>query len=85
MEPSLMIRLAAESDEDNDVFVVAVAPSWRDVWAILRGRYVPRVVRVSRATPAAIRRTVREVWTAPRVREQLDADNPLLSMLRHDS
>lgn len=81
-KPTLMIRIAAESDEDHNVFVVAVKPTWRDVPAILRGRYVPRVERIRRATPQGVCRAVSEIWTAPKVREQLYGANPLLTMLR---
>lgn len=80
--PQARIGLAAESTEDLDVWVEAVAPTWRDVPAILLGHYRPLVVRRSRMTLAAISRTIRETWTSEAVHEQLYDRNPLLDLFR---
>lgn len=70
------MRIDAESDEYEVVSVVAVKPSWRDVWAILRGRYEPKVRKVKRLTPAGVNRVIKDVWSHPRLTEQLYAGSP---------
>jgi hypothetical protein len=47
-EEAVSVILESESSDLWNVHVVAVKPTWRDVWAILRGSYVPRVRRVRR-------------------------------------
>lgn len=74
------IRLDNESDEYQAVSVVAVAPTWRDVWAILRGRYKPRVYKRYAITTAGAARVMKQVYN----RDSLSAlhdSNPLLERL----
>lgn len=80
--PQARIGLAAESTEDLDVWVEAVAPTWRDVPAILLGRYRPLVVRGKAMTASAMIKTIAEAWTGKAVREQLYDRNPLLDLFR---
>lgn len=80
--PQALIGLDAESTEETFVFVEALAPTWRDVPAILLGRYRPLVVRRSRMTLAAISRTIKGTWTSEAVHEQLYDRNPLLDLFR---
>lgn len=65
------IRIDAESDEYAVTMVKAVAPSWRDVWAIVRGRYEPKVRKVKSATAAGMDRALKEVWSSPLLEEQI--------------
>lgn len=81
VEPRDSYRIDAESDEYVDILVVAVKPTWRDVWAILRGRYRPKVVRRERLTPAGLLRALKQAWTGSRVGEALYGDNRLRAML----
>jgi hypothetical protein len=84
MQPTHTIRLADESNEDVNVVVEAVPPTWRDIWSILRGTYKPMVRRRRTTTAAGLCKTIKEVWTAPSVKEQLYADSPLLDLLKRN-
>lgn len=70
-------RLVAESDEYQHAWVEAVAPTWRDVWKIVRGRYTPALVRRSRMTMKGADKVIREVWTDEKM-SALYTDSPLL-------
>jgi hypothetical protein len=79
-EPQRFIRLDAESDEFEEVHVVAIAPRRRDIWAILRGRYVPLVRRRRTSTVAGLARAAKQAFTREAL--GLDEPNPLLEALR---
>jgi hypothetical protein len=49
----------------------AVPPTWRDVWAILRGTYRPEIRVVQRLTLAGFDAVLKDVWD-DRIREALD-------------
>jgi hypothetical protein len=66
--------------EDEVTSVEAVPPTWRDVWAILRGTYRPKVRVVSRLTVAGTAKMLKEVWGEP-VREALNAKSHLFDYL----
>lgn len=53
------------------VRIEAVPPTWRDFWAIFRGRYVARVRVREIMTLAATDLMFREVYTSDRLEEQL--------------
>ncbi len=76
------IRLADESDEYHVVSVVAVAPTWRDAWSILRGTYRPKVRRRGAMTSAGLSRILKQTWT--REKMGLDGPSPLHDLFRTD-
>jgi hypothetical protein len=76
------IRIDAESDEYEVTSVVPVPPSWRDVWAILRGRYEAKVKKVKRLTSKGMHRELKRVWTADTLYEDLYRGDELLSRLK---
>lgn len=76
------IRLADESNEYEAVGVVAVKPTWRDVWAILRGTYQPMVTRRKAITTAGAAKVMKETWTDEKVRQVLDGPSPLAELLK---
>ena len=57
--------------------VEAEPPTWRDLWAILRKRYRPRLKVSIRLSMEGTNRVLKDVWTAPRIEKQL-ADSTLL-------
>lgn len=69
-QPCDSVRLASESDRYKVTSVVAVGPTWRDVWAILRGRYRPLVVKRRRMTVAGMNREIKKVWSTGAVEGQ---------------
>lgn len=64
------IVLEHESDEYRVTSVVAVTPTWRDLWAILRGRYRPKVFRQCAITVLGASRIMEEHYT-PQLRETM--------------
>ena len=60
------------STKYEDFIVEPVPPTWRDCWAIIRGRYVPTLRTRKRITMAGTDRVLKQVWTA-------DALAPVLS------
>lgn len=78
--PLLSLRLD-ESDEYVTVSVEAIPPTWRDLWAILRGRYRPALKVVRRLTVKGIDRELKAAWTTPKLMEQMYKDSPLLKLL----
>lgn len=81
-KPSIL--LVAESDEFEATTVEAVPPTWRDVWAILRGRYEPRVRRVKRLTLRGTDRLMKQAYGEP-LRRALNRQPPFLERLRDDA
>jgi hypothetical protein len=55
----------------------AVPPTWRDVWAILRGTYRPEIRVVRRLTLAGFDAVLKDVWD-DRIREALDQPSAFL-------
>jgi hypothetical protein len=55
----------------------AVPPTWRDVWAILRGTYRPEIRVVQRPTLAGYATVLKDVWD-DRIREALDEPSAFL-------
>lgn len=58
---SIMVK--DESSEYQVTSVVAVTPTWRDVWAILRKRYKPKVKWMSTITMAGADKLLKEHFT----------------------
>lgn len=54
-------RIRLDGDRYEVTYVVAVTPTRRDVWAILRGRYEPKVQTTGVPTQAGIDRA----WRGP--------------------
>jgi hypothetical protein len=65
--------LKDESDKYEITVVEAVKPTWRDVWAIVRGRYEPKVRKRRQITVLGMEKALKEVWTADNFAEQLYA------------
>ena len=61
------------------VRIEAMPPTWRDFWAIFRGRYVARVRVREIMTLAATDLMLKEIWTSDRLEEQLHS--PLFDRL----
>lgn len=57
-----------------------IPPTWRDLWAILRGRYQPRLRVVGVLNVQATDYTLRKVWTGDRLESML-ADSPPLTRI----
>lgn len=70
--PCTSIRLDTESDKYEVTSVIGVAPTWRDVWAIIRGRYQPLVRRRKVMTSAGANRVLKEVWADKKFEDQLN-------------
>jgi hypothetical protein len=72
--------IVLESDKWRSISVRAVAPTWRDVWAILRGCYQPKVQRTVAYTAAYYSGVIADVWTSDRIKAQFYDHNPLMSL-----
>lgn len=70
-----------ESDEWTRVGYAADAPRKRDFWKVIRGKWQPEVRRVERLTVAGLNRTLKEVWSAEALKEQMFDSNPLLGLV----
>jgi hypothetical protein len=80
MTPVDAVRLNDESSDEKVVTVVAVQPKgWRDAWAVLRGRYVAKVVKCERFTLLGWDRQLKRIWYKP-VREALNQQSPLVKL-----
>jgi hypothetical protein len=65
------ILLKDETDEYQVTSVVAVPPTWRDIWSILRGRYKAKVQRRGAITTAGAGKVLKETFT-PDIRDALN-------------
>ena len=63
------------------VTIEPVVPTWRDWWAILRGRYEPRVRVREVMTLAAYDFILRETYTTESLEEVLYAESPFIDHL----
>jgi hypothetical protein len=79
------MRSDVESDEFTTVSYEATRPRRRDFLRVLLGRWKPVVRRVERLTAKGMARMLKQTYTADAMREQMYADNPLLSMLEGQS
>lgn len=61
--------------------IKAQVPTWRDVWAILRGRYAPKVIVSRKLTVAGVSRVIKRAWSKPRLEKQMKNSSPLLTAL----
>jgi hypothetical protein len=64
-------HVVIERTEEFVRIAEAVPPTWRDVWAILRGTYRPEIRVVQRPTLAAFDAVLKDVWD-DRIRRILD-------------
>lgn len=64
-------KVEALSDEYEITYVVPVAPTRRDLWKILRGKYKPQVKEGKTLTWKGMNRVLKEVWTDPALIAQL--------------
>lgn len=75
--PVRSYRLRHLSNRAKTTSVVAVAPARRDIWAILRGRYVPKVRVVSQVTAAGYDKVMRDAYAdLPTLLERIYTDSP---------
>ena len=79
-EPKPSIRIDSESDEYEVTTVEPIPPRKRDWWAVLRGRYTPKVKKVKRLTVKGMNRALKQTWTAEKM--GLNNTTPFLENLR---
>ena len=72
----------ATAESLSGLVVESVPPTWRDLWAILRNRYQPRL-RVRFTTNGEVFTFhLKRVWNRDALENQLYADSPLLNFDR---
>ncbi len=59
----------------------SVKPTWRDVWAILRGRYQPKIIIGLGITPQQLDRILKETWTGGDLDKELNAGSHFLERI----
>lgn len=64
-----------------ELIVESIPPTWRDLWAILRGRYEPRLHVYELLDVRGINACLKDVWTKDRLEPQLNQRSPLLDRL----